>query len=116
MIGFTRRIAVLVLALALALAACSSGERETDLAAAEGIILIGNGAEPQTLDPHLATGNPERTILTELLEGLTNFDPADPENLKPGVAQSWEANADFTVWTFRLRDCPSSGHLARLAA
>jgi peptide/nickel transport system substrate-binding protein len=30
-------------------------------------------------------------------------DPADPGGLDPGLALSWEPNADGTVWTFKLR-------------
>ncbi|GAA0284443.1 peptide ABC transporter substrate-binding protein [Alteraurantiacibacter aestuarii] len=93
-----------IFAAALALAACGSGERETDRAAAEGIILIGNGGEPQTLDPHLATGNPEAHILNEMFEGLTVANPDDPATPAPGVAESWEHDGSFTSWTFHLRD------------
>ncbi len=99
----TLRFAAL-LALGLITAACGSGERETDIAAREGIILIGNGGEPQTLDPHIATGNPERKILGELLEGLVNFDPSNLEVFQPGVAESWESNEGLTLWTFHLRE------------
>ena len=43
-----RKFAIFVTALALA--ACGSGEREVDIAAQQGILLVGNYGEPATLD------------------------------------------------------------------
>ena len=86
------------------LAACSGGERETDRAAVDGILLIGNGSEPKGLDPALVTGVPENKIISSLIEGLIAYHPTDDLQPAPGVAESWEHNDDFTVWTFQLRD------------
>ena len=90
--------------LCLALAACGPREREVDKAASEGILLMGNGSEPKTLDPHLATGVPESDILRALFEGLVSQSPANDLEAEPGVAESWTHNADFTRWTFTIRD------------
>ena len=67
------------------------------------VLRIGNGAEPQDLDPHIVTGVPEHHILTALLEGLIAKDPADltPE---PGVAETWEISDDGLIYTFHLSD------------
>lgn len=89
--------------LCVSLAACGSREREGDVAARSGILLLGNGSEPKTLDPHLATGVPESDIIRALLEGLVNHHPTNDLLPEPGAAESWESNADFTVWTFKLR-------------
>ena len=95
----------LVLGLAcLLVAACGSDDREADIAARDGILLIGNGAEPMSLDPHLVTGVPENRILAAMIEGLIAYHPTDDEEPAPGVAESWEHNDDFTVWRFTLRD------------
>ena len=88
----------------LALASCGSREREVDKASAEGILLVGNGTEPKTLDPQLATGVPENKIIQALIEGLVSYHPTDSTQVSPGVAESWESNDDYTVWTFNLRD------------
>lgn len=88
----------------LLVAACGGGDRAADTAAQNGILLIGNGAEPLSLDPHLVTGVPENRILTSLIEGLIAYHPTDDEEPEPGVAESWEHNEDFTVWRFNLRD------------
>lgn len=90
--------------LCVSLAACTPREREVDAAARAGILLIGNGSEPKTLDPHLATGVPESDILRALFEGLVSQHPENDLLAAPGVAESWTHNADFTRWTFILRE------------
>lgn len=94
---------------ALATLCCSlllacGGPTEADQAVEEGILLIGNGSEPKGLDPHLVTGVPESQLLRALMEGLVTPHPTDDLVPAPGVAETWESNADFTVWTFNLRD------------
>lgn len=86
------------------LAACGSGERETQRAARDGILLFGNGSEPKGIDPHLVTGVPENKIISALVEGLVSYHPTSDLESSPGMAERWESNADFTVWTFYLRD------------
>lgn len=90
--------------LGLALASCGDGVPETEKAAREGILLKGNGTEPKGLDPHLVTGVPEGAIIGALLEGLIARHPTNDLEPEPGMAESWEHNGDFSVWTFRLRD------------
>ncbi len=48
------------------IAGCSGGSDRADL------VFI-NGAEPETLDPALITGQPEGRIVNALLEGLLRF-------------------------------------------
>lgn len=66
------------------------------------ILHLGNGAEPQDLDPQTVTGMPEHKLLTALFEGLVSEDPKDlhPE---PGLASSWDISPDHLVYTFHLR-------------
>jgi oligopeptide transport system substrate-binding protein len=80
------------------------------LATAAGVLLVGNGSEPATLDPHLATGSPEHHVFDALFEGLVAHAAADPDACAPGVALSWES-ADFITWDFQLRPeaCWSDG-------
>ena len=63
---------------------------------------IGNGDEPESLDPHLISGVHENRIYQAIFEGLYAYDPrtADPV---PGLAESFTTNADRTVYTFNLR-------------
>jgi len=60
-----------------------------------------NGAEPDSLDPALITGQPEGRIVSSLFEGLLAFDAA--AHPQPGVAEKWEISADKRVYTFHLR-------------
>ena len=69
----------------------------------ENILHFGLGAEPQHLDPHLATSVAAHNILSALLEGLVS---EHPETLKPvpGVAHRWEKLEEGKTYLFYLRD------------
>jgi oligopeptide transport system substrate-binding protein len=64
-----------------------------------------NGAEPQTLDPHRATGVPEGNILRDLFEPLVMEKPNG--ELIPGAAESWSISNDGLTYTFSMR---ADGH------
>ena len=66
------------------------------------ILLVGNGTEVETLDPHLAMGEPEHHVLGAINEGLVAPTADNPDADGPGAAERWE-NKDFTVWTFHLQ-------------
>ncbi len=66
------------------------------------ILRVGNGAEPEGLDPHVVTGVPEHHVLLTLFEGLVRMDPTTLEPT-PGVAETWEVSPDGLVYTFHLR-------------
>lgn len=92
----------------LALMACTGSSDENDslqvdygVLADKQILRRGNGAEPQTLDPHKAEGVPASNILRDLYEGLVSEAPDG--TLIPGAAASWNISADGTVYTFHLR-------------
>lgn len=84
------------------LTACQKGEKPADHAAKAGILRVGNGAEPQSLDPHKTCGLPENDIMRALFEGLVWLDPATFKPL-PGVAQHWDIAPDGLTYTFFLR-------------
>lgn len=68
----------------------------------QGVFRIGNGAEPQSLDPHLISGVPEHRIYVSLFEGLVAFDPKTADPI-PGVAESWTISKDGLTYAFKLR-------------
>ncbi len=71
-------------------------------APADQVLVLGNGAEPKALDPHLVTGVAEYNILAALLEGLVSEDPRDLSPV-PGAAERWEISEDGCTYTFHLR-------------
>ena len=98
-----RKAALLLLSAALlAPVGCRPREHWADL------VFI-NGAEPETLDPALITGQPEGRIVNALFEGLLRFDRHGRSG--PGVASSWEISPDGLTYTFHLRPeaCWSDG-------
>ncbi|EFE94650.1 ABC transporter substrate-binding protein [Serratia odorifera] len=68
--------------------------------AAQQNIVINNGLEVASLDPHKVEGNPESNIILNLLEGLVSTDANG--HVTAAVAERWEQR-DFKVWTFHLR-------------
>jgi len=87
------RLGLLAAAAAL-FAGCSEPQIKT--------LRVGNGTDPQALDPHIVQGVPEHRILSTLLEGLVDADRSTLEPI-PAVASSWEISAGGTVYTFHLR-------------
>ena len=83
--------------------ACSQGESNVDSGNREQILHIGNGTEPQGLDPHVVTGVPEHHIISALYEGLVLKNPETLE-IEPAIAKSWEISDDGKTYTFYLRD------------
>jgi oligopeptide transport system substrate-binding protein len=63
---------------------------------------VGNGSEPQDIDPQAITGVPEHKIVMAFFEGLATEDPKDLHPV-PGLAESWDISADGRVYTFHLR-------------
>lgn len=61
----------------------------------------GNGAEPDSLDPHFAGAQAEENILDDLMVGLTTLDAAGKPI--PGMAENWTVSPDGLTWSFRLR-------------
>jgi oligopeptide transport system substrate-binding protein len=76
------------------LAGCGPATRRADL-------VVLNGAEPESLDPAIITGQPEGRIVLSLFEGLTARDPEG--RVVPGVAERWEVSRDGRRYAFHLR-------------
>ena len=84
----------------------ATGCKRPDPAAATGggagVLLVGNGAEIQSLDPHLAGGSVDHNVLCTLFEGLLTLDEETLQP-RPGAAERWEMSADGLTYTFHLR-------------
>src|SRR4051812_27894155 len=64
-------------------------------------LMRGNGAEPESLDPHFAGSNAEQNILNALRVGLPTRDEKAPPI--PGMAENWTIPPAGLPWTFHLR-------------
>jgi oligopeptide transport system substrate-binding protein len=69
--------------------------------AGEQVFHRGNGAEPETINPHKSTGVTEANIEADIFEGLTTYAPNG--DIIPGAAESWEISDDGKTYTFKLR-------------
>ena len=69
--------------------------------AEEQVLRWGNGAEPQSLDPHRTEGVPGSNIGRDLFEGLMSEAPDG--TVIGGAAESWEISEDGKTYTFSLR-------------
>ncbi|ERB63373.1 peptide ABC transporter substrate-binding protein (plasmid) [Vibrio coralliilyticus OCN008] len=63
-------------------------------------LIVGNGADVATLDPHKAQGVPEGRVLRDMFEGLVRIDGHG--QVIPGVAQHW-SHKKHTIYHFHLR-------------
>src|SRR5438067_8561920 len=74
---------------------CARPEAPADL-------IIINGAEPESLDPAILTGQADGRVALELFEGLTRYDPVTAA-ANPGLAERWDISPDGREYTFHLR-------------
>ncbi|MBR39876.1 MAG: peptide ABC transporter substrate-binding protein [Flavobacteriaceae bacterium] len=81
---------------------CGSSVSPVDQGLIDQVMHIGNGSEPQGLDPHIVTGVPEHNLLITMCEGLTISNPEGGDNL-PGMAESWEISEDGKTYIFNIR-------------
>ena len=84
-----------VLVALLLLAGCAGSGPPADL-------VIINGAEPESLDPAIVTGEADGRVALELFGGLTRYDPTNARPI-PDLAESWDVSPDGRVYTFHLR-------------
>jgi oligopeptide transport system substrate-binding protein len=99
-----------LLAGAALLAGCARRETPAEAGIRTQTLLLGNGAEPQDLDPQVCTAYTDYNLLIAFFEGLTCIDEKTSQAV-PGAAESWKASPDGLVYTFHLRanGCWSDG-------
>jgi peptide/nickel transport system substrate-binding protein len=66
------------------------------------VLVVGQIAEPKSLDPHAVTAVNDFRILVNLYDGLVRYKDGTLE-VEPALAESWEISEDGTVYTFKLR-------------
>jgi len=91
---FSGLVSSVVLSLVFSLAPSKSGRDE---------FTFGNEAEPESIDPHVATGVPDNNIVTQLFEGLVRRE-ANWSSIQPGLAEFLPAPTNNgKTYRFKLR-------------
>ncbi len=107
---------MLILVVCFSTVACSPkvapGEAATEANGSTEAVVVETNAKLDTftsvyyeeipvLNPYNLTNTTEMKMTANTLDGLVETDNAG--KYIPALAESWESNADFTVWTFKLK-------------
>jgi peptide/nickel transport system substrate-binding protein len=84
-------------------AAGTTGAETTEEAAGGGTLVFAGASDPVVLDGALVSDGESIRVITQIFETLVALKPGTTEP-EPGLAESWEANDDGTVWTFKIRE------------
>ena len=68
----------------------------------QNILRYVNGAEPESIDPAISSGQQEARIYMALYEGLVEYDPKSLRAI-PAIAERWDVNNDLSEFVFHLR-------------
>ncbi|WP_207477296.1 ABC transporter substrate-binding protein [Arenibaculum pallidiluteum] len=89
-------LGAILLAAGLAVAAPAAAQVPDD------VLVVGQIAEPASLDPAVSTATNDFRILINLYEGLVRYRPGTLE-VEPALAESWTLSEDGLTYEFRLR-------------
>src|SRR5699024_5161929 len=67
-----------------------------------GVLIVGQIAEPKSLDPQVVTAVNDFRILMNIYDGLVRYRDGSLE-VEPALAKSWKISDDGTIYTFHLR-------------
>lgn len=84
----------------LAVALLMGGSGPSSSAQTSSQVVVGQGGDPPSMDPHKSRGPFGGNILFNLFDGLTRFDSEG--QLHPALATSWRS-VNNTTWQFSLR-------------
>ena len=94
-----KRILIVFLMMFLVIISCNK-KSETNTESVPSIS-INLGPEPKTMDPTLNSINVVSSYILHAFEGLTKIDLNN--NVRPGMAETWEISNDGLVYTFHIR-------------
>jgi peptide/nickel transport system substrate-binding protein len=98
------RIVLLLAATALVLVAAGcGGDDEGEGGKTGGQLVFAGAADPVVLDGALVSDGESLRVIDQMFEGLVSLKAGTTE-IVPDLAESWEADAAGTAWTFKLRD------------
>lgn len=101
MTGFMRAFKSALAGLALA-GLAAAGLQPAAAQTPPNVLIVGQIAEPKSLDPHAVTAVNDFRILMNVYDGLVRYRDGTLE-VEPALAESWEISDDGTVYTFTLR-------------
>lgn len=87
---------------AAALVSMLAGAAPTAAQTPPNVLVVGQIAEPKSLDPHTVTATNDFRILVNVYDGLVRFKDGTLE-VEPALAESWEISEDGKTYTFKLR-------------
>ena len=87
---------------ALALAMIGFAATQANAQTPPNVLIVGQIAEPQSLDPHTVTATNDFRILVNIYDGLVRYKNGTLE-VEPALALSWEVSEDGKTYTFKLR-------------
>jgi peptide/nickel transport system substrate-binding protein len=96
--AISARLIAMLGTLLLAVACSPQGKHHPD-----DVVIIGQTAEPKSLDPHVATSLNDFRILVNIYEGLVRFREGTLEP-EPALASAWDISDDGRRYTFHLRE------------
>lgn len=96
--------AAAAIAIALLISGCTTSTKQSSQVSGQktGGKLAVYLSEPAYIDPYNAQETEGIEVVANVFDGLVDFDPKTSE-IRPAVAERWEANKDSTVWTFYLK-------------
>jgi oligopeptide transport system substrate-binding protein len=100
-------VGLMLLALVLSSLSCAAPARNEEFFGKtdpppDNVMRYISGDEPESLDPHLSSGQPEARIFLALYEGLVEYDAKTMDQL-PDIAERWDENNDSSEFVFHLR-------------
>ena len=96
----TRFLCAVILAIA---AASGPWAATTQAQTPPNVLVVGQIAEPKSLDPHAVTAVNDFRILMNIYDGLVRYRDGTLE-VEPALAKSWTISEDGLTYTFELRD------------
>lgn len=79
----------------LVLVACGGGKETSTTSEKRDTIVVGNGADAKSLDPHASNDNPSSRITAQIYDRLAEFDENSVP--QPSLAESWEQPDNLTT-------------------
>lgn len=102
MTGISRALKSALAGLAMA-AFAAFGMQPAQAQTPPNVLIVGQIAEPKSLDPHAVTAVNDFRILMNVYDGLVRYRDGTLE-VEPALAESWDVSEDGTTYTFKLRE------------